>query len=57
MKLKQMIFMKIFMEIKICFSNYPKYSRYFYPVNKKKIGKTKDEVKGKIINEIVKLES
>ena len=39
------------------FSDYPQYSKIFDPVNKKVIGKMKDEVKGKIISEFVGLKS
>ena len=39
------------------FSDYPKDSKFFDPVNKKVIGKIKDEVKGKIISEFVGLKS
>ena len=39
------------------FSNYPKDLQFYDPVNKKVIGKIKDEVRGKIINEIVGLKS
>ena len=37
------------------FSDYPLHSKFFDPVNKKVIGKMKDEFKGKIINEFVGL--
>ena len=39
------------------FSDYPLNSKFFDPVNKKVIGKMKDEFKGKIISEFVGLES
>ena len=39
------------------FSDYPLHSKFFDPVNKKVIGKTKDELKGKIIIEIIGLNS
>ena len=39
------------------FSDCPKDSRFFYPVNKKVIRKMKDEVLGKIISELVRLKS
>ena len=39
------------------FSEYPLDSRLFDPVNKKVIGKMKDDFKGKIINEFVGLKS
>ena len=32
-------------------NDYPQYSKFFDPVNKKVIGKMKDEFKGKIISE------
>ena len=35
------------------FRDYPKDSRFYDPVNKKVIGKMKDEVRGKIINAFV----
>ena len=35
------------------FRDYPKDSQFYDPVNKKVIGKMKDEVRGKIINEFV----
>ena len=38
-------------------SDYPQDSTFFYPVNKKVIGKMKDEFKGKIISELVGLKS
>ena len=37
------------------FSDYPRDSKFFDPVNKKIIGKMKDEFKGKIISEFVGL--
>ena len=51
--------MKIFIRIKICFdfSDYPRDSKFFDPVNKEVIGKMKTELKGKIIGEFVGLES
>ena len=39
------------------FSEYPLYSKFFDPVNKKVIGKMKDECKGKIISEFIGLQS
>ena len=39
------------------FSNYPKDSRFYGPVDKKVIGKMKDEVMGNIIGELVGLKS
>ena len=46
MKLKQMMFIKNFMIKKAFdFSDYPEDSKVFDPVNKKVIGKMKDEVK------------
>ena len=39
------------------FSDYPLNSKFFDPVNKKAIGKMKDEFKGKIITEFVGLKS
>ena len=39
------------------FSDYPENSKFFDPVNKKVIGKMKDKVKGKTINEFVGLKS
>ena len=50
-------FMKIFFENKglFDFSDYPEDSKLFNPVNKKVIGKIKDEFKGKIISEFVGL--
>ena len=39
------------------FRDYPEDSKIFDPVNKKVIGKIKDEVKGKIISEFVGLNS
>ena len=38
-------------------SDYPPDSKFFYPVNKKVIGKIKDEFKEKIISEFVGLKS
>ena len=59
MKLKQMIFMKIFMRIKIrlIISDYPRDSKFFYPFNKKVIGKIKGKFKGKIISEFFLVKS
>ena len=37
------------------FSDYPLNSKFFYPANKKVIGKMKDEFKGKIINKFAGL--
>ena len=37
------------------FSEYPLHSKFLDPVNKKIIGKMKDEFKGKIINEFPRL--
>ena len=52
------IFMKIFKDRNLFdFSNYPKDLRFYDPLNKKEIGKMKDEVTGNIINEIVGLKS
>ena len=55
MKLKQ----KMFYEDKnlFDFSDYPLNSKFFEPVNKKLIGKMKDEFKEKIISEFVGLKS
>ena len=55
MKLKQ----KMFYEDKnlFDFSDYPLNSKFFEPVNKKVIGKMKDEFKEKIISEFVGLKS
>ena len=39
------------------FSDYPLNSKFFDPVNKKLIGKTKHKFKGKIISEFVGLKS
>ena len=39
------------------FSDHPENYNFFDPVNKKMIGKMKDEVKGKIIREFVGLKS
>ena len=33
------------------YSDYPRHSKIFHPVNKKLIGKIKDEIKGEIISE------
>ena len=52
-----MMFMKIFYENKNLF-DFSGYRRNFFDlVNKRVIGKMKDEVKGKIINEFVWLKS
>ena len=55
MKLKQMMFMKIFIEIKICLILViiPRDSKFFDLVNQKVIGKMKDEFKEKIVAEFV----
>ena len=37
------------------FSYYPQDSKFFNPVDKKGIGKLKDEFKGKIISEFIRL--
>ena len=39
------------------FSDYPLPSNFFDPVNKKVIGKMKDEFKGRIVSEFVELKS
>ena len=39
------------------FSDYSLNSKFFNPVNKKVIGKMKDELKGKIISEFIGLKS
>ena len=39
------------------FSDYPRDSNFFDPVNKKAIGKMKDEFKGKTISEFAELKS
>ena len=39
------------------FSYYPQDSKFFNPVDKKGIGKLKDEFKGKIITEFIRLKS
>ena len=39
------------------FRDYPRDSEFFYPVNKKVIGKAKDEFKEKIISEFIRLKS
>ena len=59
MKLKQMMFRKIFIKIRTFFhfSDYPQGSKFFDLVNKKVIGKMKDVFKGKIISEFVGLNS
>ena len=51
--------MKIFIKTKICsiLSDYPFYSKFFDPANKKVIGKMKDEFQGRKINEFVGLKS
>ena len=60
MKLKQKMFMKIFIKTKICLilvTTRLKDSTFFNPVNKSAIGKMKDEFKGRIISEFVGLKS
>ena len=49
------MFMNILMRIRV-FSDYPKISQFYDSVNKKVIGKMKDEFKGKIINEFFGLQ-
>ena len=39
------------------FSDYPLHLKFFDPVNKKVIGKMKDELKGKVISDFVGLKS
>ena len=39
------------------FSNYPKDSKLFYLTNKKAIGKMKEDFEGKIVDELVGLNS
>ena len=57
MKLKQMMFMKIFYFYEdknlFDFSDYPWDSKFFDSANKKVIGKMKDELKREIICEFV----
>ena len=50
---------KDFYEVKNLFDfrDYPRDSEFFYPVNKKVIGKAKDEFKEKIISEFIGLKS
>ena len=55
MKLKQKMFMKIFIKIKIC--DYLLNSKFFDPTNKKVIGKMKHEFKGKPVSEFNGLKS
>ena len=49
--------MKISIKTKICFyfSGYPLHSKFFDPVDKKAIGKMKDEFKGKLISGFIGL--
>ena len=52
------MFVKIFIKSKfVDFSDYPLDSKLFDPLNKKVIGKMKDEFKGRIISEFVGLKS
>ena len=56
MKLEKKMFMKIFIyqdKHLLDFSDYPLDSKFFDPVNKKVIGKMKDEFRGKTTNEFV----
>ena len=39
------------------FSDYPQDSKFFDPVNKKNIGKMKEEFKGEVVGELVGLKS
>ena len=57
MKLKQKMFIKIFIKTKNFFNDYPLDSRFFDPVNKKVMGKMKDKFKGRIIREFIGLKS
>ena len=59
MKLKQMVFMKIFIKIKICLvlEITSKIQNFLILSIKKVIGKMKDEVKETIISEFVGLKS
>ena len=56
MKLKQKMFFTKTKNL-FDFSDYPLYSKFFDPVNKKFIGKMKDEFKERIISEFVGLKS
>ena len=59
MKLKQKMFMRIFIKRKILFdfSDYPLNSKLFDAANKKVIGKMKDEFKGRKISDFLGLKS
>ena len=58
MKLKQIMFRKIFMMIIFFyFSDYPRDSKFFYTANKKVIGKMKDGFKEEKIGEFVGLKA
>ena len=57
MKLKLMMFIKIFIKTKLDFSDYSQDSQFFDPINKKVIGKRKDKFQGKIISKLVGLKT
>ena len=57
MKLKQIMFMKIFMKIRVCLILVVQDSKFFDPVNNKVIGKVKDGIKEKIISKFFGLKS
>lgn len=59
MKLKQIMLMKTFIKFFLFFdfSDYPQGSNFCDPVNRKVIGKIKDEFWGKTISEFIRLKS